>query len=45
MSKSTTRQKVECLQGWLNRLPKKPLIKTRVEKTSLDQIVRETFKK
>ena len=49
MSKSTTRQKVECLQGWMNSVIKKqPLVKKRIvhaSTTSLDDAIREALKK
>jgi hypothetical protein len=49
MSKSTTRQKVECLQGWMNSVIKKqPQVKKRIvhaSTTSLDDALREALKK
>jgi len=48
MSKSTTRQKVECLQGWMNSLGKNPIVNKRIvheAKVSLDQIMRDALKK
>jgi hypothetical protein len=47
MSKSTTRQKVECMQGWLATLKRKPITKVRhvrESKISLDEILREQNK-
>jgi len=48
MSKTSTRQRVECLQGWMNSLGKKSPVKQRVvreSKVSLDQIMRDALKK
>jgi len=49
MSKSTTRQKVECLQGWMNHVIKKqPQVKKRIVHTStisLDEVMRDALKK
>ena len=49
MSKATTRQRVECLQGWMNSVIKKqPQVKKRIvhaSTTSLDEVMRDALKK
>ncbi len=47
MSKATTRQRVECLQGWMNSVIKKqPQVKKRIvhtSTTSLDEVMRDAL--